>query len=91
MTTLYLINMETTASDIIDLLTIRMPNLQHVRIDEIKLLEGRWEGVIECMKQSMHLSSFPLPSHVGLYRLEGQNFMGEIQPGIGVSSEEVEN
>ncbi len=52
----------TSAKDLVQLLTIRMPKLQvlHLKQVDIAHTEGKWESAIECMKRSMHLRIFSL-------------------------------
>lgn len=53
-------NVSTPAEDLVELLTIRMPELQVLYLLGIELIEGSWEGVIESMKKSMHLRQISL-------------------------------
>ena len=55
--TLSLQNLASDAADFLALLIQRAPNLNDLELGTIELLSGTWEGVIECMMQSMHLSS----------------------------------
>ena len=58
MTSLSLNGISSSAADFLNLITRRMPALSHLRLGVIGLGIGDWEGVIECMKHSMHLSRF---------------------------------
>ena len=52
--------MLTPAKDLVRLLTVRMPKLQILHLIAIELVDGSWEGVVECMKRSMHLRGLGL-------------------------------
>lgn len=52
--------MSTSAKDLVQLLTKGMPQLQVLRCRRVLLVEGRWEGVIECIKRSMTLQQLCL-------------------------------
>lgn len=66
--------MSTSAKDLIQLLTVGTPALQDLWLRSIVLLQGRWEGVIEVMHQSMHLFSMRIHCHHPLEHLGGQKF-----------------
>lgn len=55
LTALRLCNVSAPAKYLVQLLTVRMSKLQVLYFREIQLVEGSWEGVIESMKNSMHL------------------------------------
>ena len=59
----------TSAKDLVQLLTIRMPNLQEIHFLWVYLVEDKWEGVIECMKRSMHLRHLSLGQGRGPWEL----------------------
>ena len=59
LTKLKLFGFRVSAKTLCHLLKIRMPNLRELRFRKVELVEGRWEGVIECLKTSMYLLSFP--------------------------------
>lgn len=67
-----------SVKDLVHLLTSKMPSLRELTFSEIKLVEGRWEGVIEFLKTSMHLLSFPLPRSCQLLHLEGRVFLDDM-------------
>lgn len=64
-----------SVKDLVHLLTAKMPSLRELTFSNIELVEGRWEGVIELLKTSMHLLSFPLPKSCELLDLEGRFFL----------------
>ncbi len=71
--TLVLYRISIKAVDLIHLSDVRMPNLLHLRIREIRLLEGTWEGVFECLKGSGRLSSIRFDRKADLYHRYGEN------------------
>ncbi|KAM0795449.1 hypothetical protein BDR22DRAFT_826026 [Usnea florida] len=56
--TLQLCSLSNKATDLVDLLTFQMPELQHLCLSDLVLLDGTWESVIECLKQYTKLSKF---------------------------------
>lgn len=66
-----------SAKDLAHLLTGKMPNLRELTLSGVELLEGRWEGVIELLKTSMHLLSFPLRKASQTQYKEGLDFLGD--------------
>ena len=58
MTSLSLYGISSSAAGFLTLIARRMPALGHLLLGMIRLDTGDWEGVIECMKHSMHLSRF---------------------------------
>lgn len=48
------------ATDLVHLLQHRIPKLNELAIGEIRLLEGAWEDVFECLRQSHQLSKFTI-------------------------------
>lgn len=73
LTKLSLSHLASAAADFINLLTRRAPILVGLDLGAINLLSGTWEGVIECMKQSMHLTRVNLPDS-DLWHRGGTNF-----------------
>ena len=53
-------NLASSAADFLTLLIRKMPNLNKLELGMAVLLTGTWEGVIECMMQSMHLTSLDI-------------------------------
>lgn len=53
-----LYNFASSATDLLRLLLIQMPNLKRIRLGVTQLLEGCWESVIECLKQYSQFTSF---------------------------------
>lgn len=49
-----------SAKELVHLLGAKMPNLRELAFSDVRLLEGRWEGVIEFLKTSMQLVFFRL-------------------------------
>lgn len=72
---LYIQALLTSAKDLLNLLTVKMPNLRELYLSQVTLLEGRWEGVIESLKTSMKLLSFPLDQFSRLRHLDGEDFL----------------
>ena len=66
-----------SVDDLVHLLTAKMPNLRELVISDIELLGGPWEGMIEFLKTSMHLLSFPLYECSKLKHLGGRVFLGD--------------
>lgn len=62
LTTLSLQALASSATDFLTLLVCRMPSLTELELGNVELLTGSWEGVIECMMQSMHLLKFDIPT-----------------------------
>ena len=55
---LHLRCLSSKATDLVDLLTFQTPELQQLDLGYLLLLDGTWEGVIECFKQYSKLSTF---------------------------------
>lgn len=75
LTTLKLKSMSTTASDLLHLLVFQMPELRHLKLGGIKLIEGTWHSVIEGLKQSNRISSFGIAYNTTLVHHSGKMFM----------------
>ena len=75
LTTLKLEFMSTTATDLLLLLVFQMPQMRHLKLGGIQLLEGTWHGVIEGLKQSNRLASFEIPYNNKLVHRSGIIFM----------------
>ncbi len=71
-----------SAKDLFHLLTVKMPNLRELSLTDVKLLEGRWEGVIEFLKTSMHLLSFPVEDWWQMRHLDGRSLLGRNGDGV---------
>lgn len=67
LTTLSLFCFASSATDFLTLLIHRMPNLTNLELEEVELLTGSWEAVIECMMQSMHLLRFEIFAYAHLW------------------------
>ena len=76
LTSLKLVNFSSSATNFLTLLTRATPNLKELMLDGIELLSGTWEGVLECMMQSMHLSNFLLDEGTELWHCGGDKFLG---------------
>ena len=74
LTKLILFGFVVSVKNLCHLLKIRMPNLRELSFREVELLEGRWEGVIEFLKTSMRLLSFPLQDYWRNYHQRGEIF-----------------
>lgn len=53
-------NLASSATDLLRLLLLQMPNLNHVELGITQLLEGCWESVIECLKQFNNFTTFEI-------------------------------
>ena len=82
LTSLSLYAISSSAADLLTLITRKMPALSHLQLAMIGLDIGDWEGVIECMKQSMHLSSFRISPVPQLYHRGGYEFFDYEMPGL---------
>ena len=51
-------NFASSATNLLCVLLVQMPNLKHVKPGPTRLLEGCWEGVIECLKRFNHFTTF---------------------------------
>lgn len=58
LTSLSLYSFASSDTDLLTLVTRKMPKLSHLELDIITLLRGTWEGVFECMMRSRHLTKF---------------------------------
>ena len=81
----HLASLAISAKDVVLLLAARMPNLRELTFWNVQLLEGRWEGVIEFLKLSMKLLSFPLYDISQLRHLGGKDFLNDNGRGENVS------
>lgn len=75
-----------SVKDLVHLLTAKMPSLRELTFGEVELLEGRWEGIIEFFKTSMHLLSCRLSNTWHLRHLGGKRFMDEMAADVDTSS-----
>ena len=71
-------NFASSATNLLRLLLIQMPNLKSLGLGITQLLEGDWESVIECFKQFNHFTTFKIDydsilSHNGDEGLECDN------------------
>lgn len=51
-------NFASSATNLLCVLLLQMPNLKHVELGPTRLLQGSWESVIECLRQFNHFTSF---------------------------------
>lgn len=86
---LILIDLSITAMDLLHFVLYRTPNLKHLKLGGISLLEGTWEGFFEALAQSRHLSSFNLADDTYLFHRGGQDFLTDERDFPG--SEDLEN
>lgn len=82
MTSLSLYAISSSAADFLTLITRRMPALSHLQLGMIGLDRGDWEGVIECMKHSMHLSRFDIYPDTQFYHRGAAGFFGYGEHGL---------
>lgn len=82
LTTLSLFCFASSATDFLTLLIHRMPSLIIVELEEVELLTGSWEGVIECMMQSMHLLRFDIIADGHMWHCEGADFLANGDPRV---------
>ena len=76
LTSLSLYGISSSAAEFLTLIIRRMPALSCLQLEMIELDIGDWEGVIECMKYSMHLSRFDVTPHTHLYHRGAIEFFG---------------
>ena len=74
LTSLSLRSFSSSAADLLTLIICRMRRLSHLRLDMIGLLSDTWEGVIECMMRSMHLSSIDVVPYTQFWHRYGTEF-----------------
>lgn len=91
LTMLSLHGFASSAADFLTLLTRRTPNLSEIQLDMIELLTGTWEGVIECMMQSMHLLRFEIVCDPRFWHQGGAKFFSRQHPNTCKIEEYVEN
>lgn len=60
LTSLSLSSFESSATDLLTLVTRKTPKLSQLELGTINLLTGTWEGVFECMMRSRHLTKFDI-------------------------------
>ena len=77
LTTFSLCSFASSATDFLTLLIHRMPNLTKVELEDVELLTGCWEGIIECMMQSMHLLGFSIDPCAMMWHCGGTDFFGQ--------------
>ena len=68
-------NVASTAEDFLVLLTRKSPILSNLELGMVELLTGTWDGVIECMMQSMHLSKFNIIYDTAFLHRGGIDFL----------------
>lgn len=71
---LTLTNLSITASGLLHLLLYRTPNILHLEIGGISLLEGSWQAFFEALSQSQHLASFKFEPDTYLVHHDGKEF-----------------
>ena len=71
LTSLSLSGLASSAAYLLTLFTRRTPNLTILGLSMIDLVSDSWEGVIECMSQSMHLSNFHIAPGAQFWHREG--------------------
>jgi len=59
-TNLRILQLRGLQKDIVQPITLRLPNLEHIAFQNIRLHGGRWQCVAEYLSTRMRLSSFPL-------------------------------
>lgn len=75
--TLTLRNLAIGTNDLINLLRFKMPNLNHLSIGNINLLDGHWESIFEYMRVARVLPSFKILAEFDLLHDGGQNYLGQ--------------
>ena len=91
LTKLQLFGFKVNVKNLCHLLKIMMPNLRELRFREVELLEGRWEGVVEFLKTSMHLLSFPTQENWRLYHQRGELFPAGLPVERSAIGKDIEN
>ena len=71
LTSFKLSRVSSSAKDLVQLLTVGMPQLQVLWCSGVRLVKGRWEGVVECIKRSMNLRDLCLD--LWKYRMEDKD------------------
>lgn len=67
--------------DLVHLVFARMPSLQHLQIEDVELLDGNWESVIEALK-FRRLSSLDMRSSRNLLYDDGKNFLSWLRDHV---------
>lgn len=91
LTKLNIFGFKVSVKNLCHLLKIRMPNLRELRFREVELLKGRWEGVIEFLKTSMHLLSFPMQENWTLFHQRGELFPVGLPAERSAIGKDIEN
>ena len=82
LTSLSLYAISSDAADFLTLITRRMPALSQLQLGMIALDIGDWEGVIECMNYSMHLSRFDIVPDTQFYHRGATEFFSDEKHGL---------
>ena len=83
LTSLSLSAISSSAADFLTLITRKMPALSHLELGRIRLDVGDWEGVIECMEHSMHLSRLDIEHSSQFYHRGATEFLNHQVHGQG--------
>ena len=82
LTTFTISNLEIGTNDLITLLLTQMPNLRQLTLGNMVLLDGEWEGVIECLRVANRLSSFWFTGRFMLLHRGGNNYFAASGEGF---------
>ena len=64
-------NFSSSATDLLHLVLIQMPNLKRTGFGTMQLLEGSWESFIECFKQFHSFTYFEIDPYSSLHHVRG--------------------
>ena len=67
-------NLSISPRNLIKLLFVQMPSVQHLKISDIKLVDGHWESVIEAL-MFLHLSSINIILSAYAYKARESQFL----------------
>ena len=74
------------SSEFINLLHLRMPNIEYLDIDSIVLLSGTWEGVLAALSERICLSKFVMGhEHYQFWHRGGINFTDDFDSHFGLA------
>ena len=74
LTTFTISNLEIGTKDLITLLLTQIPNLRHLTLGNMVLLDGEWEGIIEYLRVANRLTSFWFTGRLMLLHRGGKNY-----------------
>ena len=81
LTTLSVHNLAIGTKDLISLLVTKMPSLRYLAFGNVRLLDGRWEGIVEYLRISKRLSVFGLGLNTFLLHNDPMPYLVKGSPG----------